>query len=295
MLHKIKGTGVALVTPFNSDHSIDFNGLSKLVNHCINGNIDFLVVMGTTAESATLSLSEKQDVLEHVKKINNNRLPIVLGLGGNNTQSVINSFSQFQLDGLSAILSVSPAYNKPTQEGIYQHFRAISLASPLPIILYNVPSRTSSNMTAQTTLRLAHEFDNITAIKEASGDLEQIMTIIKNKPSSFSVLSGDDALTLPILFMGGSGVISVLAQGLPKEFSAMVQYGLEKNVTKANSLHYKLIDFVKPLFLEGNPAGIKSMLNTLDICQKEVRLPLVMTSNSIDEKIKKELVKLEAS
>ncbi|MBL6657292.1 MAG: 4-hydroxy-tetrahydrodipicolinate synthase [Flavobacteriales bacterium] len=292
---KIFGTGVALVTPFKTDLSIDFDGLTRLINHCIAGNIDFLVVMGTTGESVTLSNDEKSQVLEHVKKINDNNLPIILGIGGNNTSAVIESFSNYNLNGVDAILSVSPSYNKPTQEGIYQHFKAISEKSPLPIILYNVPGRTSSNMSAETTLRLANDFDNIIAIKEASGDMSQIMDIIKNKPSGFNVLSGDDAITLPIIAMGGKGVISVLGQGLPKEFSTMVSYALDDNsVEEARELHYKILDFVNPLFSEGNPAGIKKMLKLLNICGDNVRLPLVKASDSIENTIKKGLDNLKS-
>ena len=289
---KISGTGVALVTPFNSDLSIDYNGLAALVNHCVDGNVDFLVVMGTTGESVTLSLEEKNTVLDCVKKANNNRLPIVLGIGGNNTDNVIQSFSSFDLSGVDAILSVSPAYNKPTQEGIYQHFKAVSEKSPLPIILYNVPGRTSSNMTADTTLRLAHDFDNIVSVKEASGDMEQIMEIIAKKPDDFLVLSGDDAITLPIILLGGKGVISVLGQALPNEFSSMVNFAIDGDVKSSNTIHYKILSFVKPLFVEGNPAGVKTLLNILGICQDEVRLPLVKSSKNLRKIISKELEKL---
>jgi 4-hydroxy-tetrahydrodipicolinate synthase len=289
---KISGTGVALVTPFNSDLSIDYNGLAALVNHCVDGNVDFLVVMGTTGESVTLSLEEKNTVLDCVKKANNNRLPIVLGIGGNNTDNVIQSFSSFDLSGVDAILSVSPAYNKPTQEGIYQHFKAVSEKSPLPIILYNVPGRTSSNMTAETTLRLAHDFDNIVAVKEASGDMEQIMEIIAKKPDDFLVLSGDDAITLPIILLGGKGVISVLGQALPNEFSSMVNFAIDGDVKSSNTIHYKILSFVKPLFAEGNPAGVKTLLNILGICLDEVRLPLVKSSKNLRKIISKELEKL---
>ena len=289
---KLSGTGVALVTPFNSDLSIDYNGLTALVNHCVDGNVDFLVVMGTTGESVTLSLEEKNTVLDCVKKANNNRLPIVLGIGGNNTDNVIQSFSSFDLSGVDAILSVSPAYNKPTQEGIYQHFKAVSEKSPLPIILYNVPGRTSSNMTAETTLRLAHDFDNIVAVKEASGDMEQIMEIIAKKPDDFLVLSGDDAITLPIILLGGKGVISVLGQALPNEFSSMVNFAIDGDVKSSNTIHYKILSFVKPLFVEGNPAGVKTLLNILGICQDEVRLPLVKSSKNLRKIISKELEKL---
>ena len=292
---KIYGTGVALVTPFKTDLSIDFDGLTRLINHCIDGEIDFLVVMGTTGESVTLSNDEKSQVLEHVKKINDSKLPIVLGIGGNNTSAIIESFSNYNLDGVDAILSVTPSYNKPTQEGIYQHFKAISEKSPLPIILYNVPARTSSNMSSETTLRLANDFDNIIAIKEASGDMSQIMEIINRKPANFNVLSGDDAITLPIVAMGGKGVISVLAQGLPKEFSTMVSYVLDdNNLDQSRDIHYKILDFVDPLFSEGNPAGIKKMLKLLNICDDNVRLPLVKASDSIENTIKECLANLKS-
>ena len=292
MLRKISGTGVALVTPFKSDLSIDFEALTSLVNHCVDGNIDFLVVMGTTGESVTLSLEEKNAVLDCVKQANNNRLPIVLGIGGNNTDYIIQSFSSYNLDGVDAILSVSPAYNKPTQEGIYQHFKAISKSSPLPLILYNVPGRTSSNMTSETTLRLAFDFANIIAVKEASGDMEQIMEIIAKKPIDFKVLSGDDAITLPIILMGGDGVISVLGQALPKDFSSMVKYGLKGDLKASKELHYKILSFVEPLFVEGNPAGIKTLLNLLGICKQEVRLPLVKSSAKLKSIFEQELNKL---
>ena len=292
MNNKISGTGVALVTPMKSDLSIDFNALNNLVIHCIDGGVDFLVALGTTGESVTLSIEEKKLVLDCVKKSNNNRLPIVLGIGGNNTDYIIQSFSSYDLDGVDAILSVSPAYNKPTQEGIYQHYKAISKSSPLPIILYNVPGRTSSNMTAETTLRLAYDFDNIIAIKEASGDMEQIMEIISKKPIDFKVLSGDDAITLPIILMGGDGVISVLGQALPKDFSSMVKYGLKGDLKASKELHYKILSFVEPLFVEGNPAGVKALLYLKGICKEEVRLPLVKSSAKLKSFFEQELNKL---
>lgn len=294
MHHKFQGTGVALITPFKSDMSIDFEELSNLVEHCIEGGIDFFVVMGTTGESATLSLEEKQQVLEYIKKINNSRLPIVLGIGGNNTHRVIDSFNHFDLNGVDGILSVSPSYNKPTQEGIYQHFRAVSEASPLPIILYNVPGRTASNMTADTTLKLARDFDNIVGIKEASGNLSQIMNIIADKPSDFLVLSGDDALALPIILMGGKGIISVLGQAISKEFSSMVKFALMNDLINANQLHYDLLPFVNPLFEEGNPAGIKKLLKLLRITSDDVRLPLVKGSLDLEEKLRKHLDKFKS-
>ena len=294
MHHKFQGTGVALVTPFKTDLSIDFECLSNLVEHCVEGGVDFLVVMGTTGESVTLSQHEKQQVLGHVIKTNNSRLPIVFGVGGNNTHSIISSIEAFDLSGVDAILSVSPSYNKPTQEGIYQHFKAISEASPLPIILYNVPARTASNMTAETTLKLARDFDNIIGVKEASGDLSQIMNIIKNKPAEFLVLSGDDELTLPIILVGGNGVISVLGQAIAKEFSSMVKFALMNDIINANQLHYDLLPFISPLFEEGNPVGVKKLLMLLGVTGDEVRLPLVKGSDSLEEKISNCLEKFKS-
>ena len=281
MIDKIKGTGVALVTPFKYDNSIDYAGLEKLINHVINGGIDYLVVLGTTGESGSLSRDEKLEVVNFCKKINGNRVPIVLGVGGNNTSQVISDFDFFDLEGITAILSVSPYYNKPTQEGIYQHYKSISKACLLPIIIYNVSGRTSSNIAAETTLNLARDFKNIIAIKEASGDMLQIMRIIKEKPSDFVLLSGDDSLTLPIIYMGGEGVISVIGQAFPKKFSSMVNFSLLDNKKAANKLHYQLHDFYAPLYDEGNPVGIKACLENLGICKAAVRLPLVKASNKI--------------
>lgn len=221
-MDKIKGTGVALVTPFLADGAIDFNGLSNVVNHVIEGGLDYLVVLGTTGETATLNTVEKDQVLAHVKEVNNGRLPIVVGIGGNNTAAIVEEFERVDLVGVDAILSASPYYNKPTQEGIYQHYKILAEHSPLPLVLYNVPGRTASNMTAQTTLRLAYDFENIVAMKEASGDLNQVMEIIKEKPSSFLVISGEDALNFPIIACGGAGVISVLANSQPKLTSNVV-------------------------------------------------------------------------
>ena len=285
-MDKIKGTGVALVTPFNEDKSVDYKGLENLLNHVIDGGIDYLVLMGTTGESFTLSKGEKVAVVDFCKKINNNRIPVVLGIGGNNTMQVVEDIESANLDGIDAILSVSPAYNKPSQEGIYQHYKMISGNSPLPIIVYNVPGRTASNISAETTVRLANDFENIVAVKEASGDMDQIMKIIKNKPSDFVVLSGDDCLTLPMLHMGAEGVISVIGQSHPKEYSDMVTFGLSGNQEIANQLHNKLYDFYLPLYAEGNPVGIKASLELLGICKSQVRLPLVEASNVIKNELK---------
>ena len=282
-MDKIIGTGVALVTPFNSDHSIDFDALKKLINYVIDGGVEYLVLLGTTAESATLSSSEKIQIVNYCKEINKNRIPIVLGIGGNNTSNVIKQIKMFDLDGIEAILSVCPYYNKPSQMGIYNHYAELAKHSPLPIILYNVPSRTSVNISSDTVLKLANDFKNIVAIKEASGDLEQIMRIIKDKPKDFLVISGDDPLTLPMIYMGGKGVISVLAQSHPKEFSRMVSNSLLGKIDLANKLHYKLFQLYNPLFIEGNPVGIKACLETLGIIKSFVRLPLSEASKELKD------------
>lgn len=285
-MNKIKGTGVALVTPFKEDKSVDYKGLENLLNHVIDGGIDYLVLMGTTGESVTLSKGEKVAVVDFCKKINNSRIPVVLGIGGNNTMQVVEDIKSANLDGIDAILSVSPAYNKPSQEGIYQHYKMISGNCPLPIIVYNVPGRTASNISAETTVRMANDFENIVAVKEASGDMDQIMKIIKNKPSNFVVLSGDDGLTLPMIHMGAEGVISVIGQSHPKEYSDMVSFGLSGNQEIANQLHNKLYDFYVPLYAEGNPVGIKACLELLGICKSQVRLPLVEASDVIKNELK---------
>ena len=285
-MEKIKGTGVALITPFNEDLSVDYIGLEKLINHQIEGGIDYLVLMGTTGESAVLSKSEKKEIIAFCKKINNGRLPIVLGIGGNNTLALVEEIKATEFTGVDAVLSVSPAYNKPTQQGIYQHYKLIAQACPSPIILYNVPGRTASNMEVATTLRLATDFENIVAVKEASGDMDQIMKIIKNKPTGFVVLSGDDGLTLPMLYMGAEGVISVIGQSHPKDYSDMVSFGMSGNNNIANQLHYKLYDFYGPLYAEGNPAGVKACLELLGICKCFVRPPLVGVSDVIKNELK---------
>jgi 4-hydroxy-tetrahydrodipicolinate synthase len=285
-MDKIKGTGVALITPFNEDFSVDYIGLEKLVNYQVDGGIDYLVLMGTTGESAVLSKTEKQEVIAFCKKINAGRLPIVLGIGGNNTLALVEEMKNTDFAGVDAVLSVSPAYNKPTQEGIYQHYKMIAEACPLPIILYNVPGRTASNMAADTTMRLANDFENIVAVKEASGNMDQIMNIIKNKPSDFVVLSGDDGLTLPMIHMGAEGVISVIGQSHPKQYSDMVSFGMSGNKKIANQLHFSLYDYYGPLYAEGNPTGVKACLELLGICKSVVRPPLVGASDAIKNKLK---------
>ena len=290
-MYNAKGTGVALITPFNNDKSVDYKGLEKLLNNVIIGGVDYLVLMGTTGENTTLSQVEKIEVIKFCKQINNGRLPIILGIGGNNTNQVVADIENANLDGISAILSVSPSYNKPSQEGIYQHYKMISESTSLPIILYNVPARTSSNISAVTTLRLANDFKNIVAIKEASGDMDQIMKIIKAKPSNFSVLSGDDALTLPMLYMGAAGVISVIGLSHPKDFSKMVSCALSGNKKLANEIHYNLYDFYGPFYQEGNPVGVKACLELMGICKAFVRHPLVEAGDEVRNKLKELLIR----
>lgn len=285
---QFKGTGVAIVTPFNKDNTIDYKGLGKLIDFIIKGGVEYVVALGTTGESVTLSKEEKQSVVAHVIENVDKRVPIVLGLGGNNTQEILSSLKKSSdFDHIDAILSVSPYYNKPNQRGIYQHYKAISEATPVPVILYNVPGRTSSNMTADTTLKLANEFKNIIAMKEASGNLEQCMNIIKHKPKDFLLISGDDMLTLPLIASGAEGVISVVANAFPKDFSEMTRQILAGNVKEAQRLHYKLTDIIEQLFADGNPAGVKAVLEMMKICSANVRLPLVKvnkaTQNALTE------------
>ncbi|HET6244282.1 MAG: 4-hydroxy-tetrahydrodipicolinate synthase [Bacteroidetes bacterium] len=288
----LKGTGVAIVTPFHKDSSIDFNALEKLVNHIIKGGVDYLVVLGTTGESVTLSKDEKIAIVNHVIEITGKRVPVVLGLGGNNTQEVLNCVKMFDFDNIEAILSVSPYYNKPIQEGIFRHYQMIAGVSPVPVILYNVPGRTGSNITSETTLRLA-EVPNIIGIKEASGNLEQAMHIINNRPKGFLVISGDDALTLPLIACGGDGVISVVANAFPKLFTNMVKASLKGDFELARKNHYKLLNFTEFLFTEGNPGGIKAALKVLGITHDHMRLPLYNVSKKTFQNIENEVVKLK--
>ncbi len=284
-MKELLGTGVALITPFKSDFSVDVEGLKNVVNFNIENGIDYLVVLGTTAESATLSKEEKQLVIDTVISANNGRLPLVLGIGGNNTQEVISEMKTRDISAFTAILSVSPFYNKPTQEGIYQHFAAIAKAAPLPIILYNVPGRTASNMLPETVIRLANDFEKIIAIKEAAGDIVQAMKLISGCPKDFLVISGDDMITLPMVLAGGAGVISVIGEGFPKEFSKMVRLGLDKKADEAYEIHYKIAPAIDYIFAEGNPAGIKAVFKSLGICGDTVRLPLVGVSDGLRAKI----------
>ncbi len=287
MAKEFTGTGVALVTPFHSDKSIDFQSLEELVNHVIDGGVDYIVALGTTGENATLSREEKKQVIENVIKINNKRIPVVAGIGSNNTMEVIQTIQSTDFKGIDAILSVVPYYNKPTQKGLYEHFSAIAKACPVPVILYNVPGRTSSNLGAETVIQLASNHKNIVAVKEASGNFNQIMKIILDKPSHFHVISGDDAATLPMIQLGSSGVISVVANSHPKYFSNMVHHALKKEYDVANTLHFQLLDYFDALFEEGNPAGIKTALEIMELCNRDVRLPLVNASDTLSGKIKK--------
>jgi 4-hydroxy-tetrahydrodipicolinate synthase len=284
-MNSIIGTGVALVTPFKKDFSVDVEALARIVNYQIDNGINYLVVLGTTAENATLTQEEKELVINTVVSTNKGRLPLVLGVGGNNTHKIIEELKTRDFSNFVAILSVSPYYNKPTQEGIYQHFKAIANASPVPVILYNVPGRTGSNMLPSTVLRLANEFKNVVAIKEAAGDIVQAMCIIKDKPKDFHVISGDDMIALPMVLAGGSGVISVIGQGFPKQFSDLIQFGLDRKVDEAFQLHYKLADSIDMIFEQGNPGGIKEVLKSLGISDNCMRLPLVNVNSDLANRI----------
>jgi 4-hydroxy-tetrahydrodipicolinate synthase len=284
-----KGTGIAIVTPFKKDGSVDFKALGNIVEHLIKGKVEYIVVMGTTGESVTLSKEEKSAVTKHIIAVAKGRVPVVLGIGGNNTAEVMHSLKKTDLSGITAILSVCPAYNRPNQEGLYQHFKAVSKASPLPILLYNVPSRTSSNLSDETTLRLARDFKNIIGIKEASGNFAQVMNIIKNRPKGFLVISGDDLITLPLIACGGDGVISVVGNAYPKDFSEMTRQALKGNYEEARKLHYKLTTITNLLFADGNPAGVKAALQILGLCSEYVRLPLVPINKQVYSSLEKEM------
>jgi 4-hydroxy-tetrahydrodipicolinate synthase len=284
-MQSIIGTGVALVTPFKKDFSIDTEALRRIVNFSVDGGIEYLVILGTTAENATLSQEEKQVVIDTVVDCNNGRLPLVLGVGGNDTMKVVEELQTRDLSPFVAILSVSPYYNKPTQEGIYQHFKKVAESSPIPVIIYNVPGRTSSNMLPKTVLRLANDFKNIVAIKEAAGDIVQAMQILKDKPQDFLVISGDDMIALPMVLAGGAGVISVIGQGFPKEFSEMIRLGLNRKVDEAYKKQYLLADCIDMIFEQGNPAGIKQVFQSLGIADNTVRLPLVSVDESLSDRI----------
>ncbi|MDO4229310.1 MAG: 4-hydroxy-tetrahydrodipicolinate synthase [Capnocytophaga sp.] len=285
-MEKLKGTGVALITPFTADNQVDVQALTNIVDYVINGGVEFIIVLGTTSEAPTLTKEEKKLVCETIIKANKKRVPLIIGIGGNNTQEIINEIKHTDLSDFEAILSVTPYYNKPSQNGLYAHFAEIAKNSPLPLILYNVPGRTGVSISTETVTRLASDFKNIVAIKEASGDLVLNMNIIKNKPQGFTFLSGDDLTTLPSIFMGGSGVISVVGIAFPSEFSQMVRFGLQGENQKANELHYKLMKAIHLVFKEGNPAGIKAFLAEKGLCKPYVRLPLVEASDTLKAEIK---------
>ena len=287
----LKGVGVALVTPFNEDLSVDFESLTKLIEYNIENGTNYLVVLGTTAEAATLSSDEKKQVVEHIIKVNNKRLPLVLGIGGNNTLEVKQQIEEADLSDFTAVLSVSPYYNKPNQEGLYQHYKMLATTGK-NIIIYNVPSRTGQNVEAETTLRLAKEFPNLFLIKEAAPNILQYFDILRKKPEGFNLVSGDDEFTLPVTLAGGAGVISVIGQGYPKEFSTMVQLAFDKKVDEAYEIHNKLVEITRLIFAEGNPCGIKVILAEKGLIKNYLRLPLVPASEGLYAKIKAEMAKI---
>lgn len=282
----LKGMGVALITPFHKDKSIDFDSLARLLEYQIRSGIDYLVVLGTTAETATLTPDEQAQVRHFVAERVHGRVPMVLGLGGNNTMAIVEAVKTLDLSAFDAILSVVPYYNKPSQEGIYQHYKAIATASPLPVILYNVPGRTGVNMSPEVCLRLAREFENIVGVKEASGNIAQMDEIIKNKPSDFMVISGDDGITFPLITLGAVGVISVIGNAFPREFSRMVRLALNGDYAHAREIHHRFTELFSLLFVDGNPAGVKCLLNAMGFIENELRLPLVPTRITTYEKIK---------
>jgi len=280
--NKLMGMGVALVTPFKSDYSVDYDALEKLVEFQIEGGVDYFVVLGTTGETPTLSEEEKREVIKTVLRVNNGRKPIVLGIGGNNTMGVVEQIRNTDFEGIDAILSVAPYYNKPSQAGIYQHYKAIAESTEMPIILYNVPGRTGVNIAADTTIRLSKDFSNIVAIKEASGNFRQIDEIIKNKRQDFMVISGDDGITFPLIALGAVGVISVVGNAFPKEFGKMVRLALQGDLSGARDIHYRFVEMIEVLFADGNPAGVKSVLSYMGKIENILRLPLVPTRNNED-------------
>lgn len=286
LINKLTGTGVALVTPFKKNKEVDFDALEKMIDFVIDGGVEYIVTLGTTGETPTLTKKEQAEIVAFTSKKINNRIPLVLGIGGNNTKDIIDHFSNFSLENITAILSSSPNYNKPSQEGIFQHYKAISDASPLPIILYNVPGRTSSNITAETTLRLANECEKIKGIKEASGNMIQCMHILKNMPEDFLFVSGDDHISLPLIACGSKGVISVVANCFPKNFSELIRLSLKNEFQKAAQLHLKLLPAYDLLFVENNPAGVKAFLYELKLIDNELRLPLVPLSAPFHQKVK---------
>jgi len=286
-MKRFRGTGVAIVTPFKNDSSIDFAAMGRVINHVIGGSVNYIVAMGTTGEASTLSKDEKQALISYVVEAVDNRIPVVTGIGGNNTQEIINTIRELNLEGVDGILSVAPYYNKPSQRGIFQHFKAIATCSPLPVIIYNIPGRTCCNISSDTCIELAHECENIVAVKEASGDLAHIMRIIKGKPENFLVISGDDMLTLPIIAAGGAGVISVLANAYPAQCSELVNNLLKNNFKAAREIQLRFLEIIELLFADGNPAGIKAFLSIMNLCNNNLRLPLVPVNRTVFTKIQK--------
>lgn len=293
-INKFSGTGVAIITPFRNDSSLDLKCFEKLINHILDNQVDYLVVLGTTGESVTLNKEEKQALINFVIEVNQERVPIVVGLGGNNTREIVNQMKSNSFDGIDAILSVAPYYNKPNQQGLFQHYKTIAACCPVPVILYNVPGRTGVNMNAETTLELAHKSSNIIAIKEASGDLNQITKILSDKPDRFSVISGDDALIQPIISLGGIGVISVLANAFPAKVSKLVSYALKGKLEKARELHFQFTDLLDLLFVDGNPAGIKAVLHQKNMISNTLRLPLTPVYGTTYNKISRILSKIDS-
>jgi len=284
----ITGTGVALITPFNENGEVDYNSLGNLVENCISGGVDNLLALGTTAETATLSSNEKEKVVNYIVDVVNGRLPVILGIGGNNTRGVVNKIKAYEdFKNIEALLSVAPYYNKPSQEGLYLHYKAVAETSPVPVIMYNVPGRTGVNINSETAIKIAHEIDNVVAIKEASGNVEQISRLVKNKPADFHVLSGDDAITLPLLSLGVSGVISVVANAFPTDFSKMVSLCRKGKFNEALPYHYRLLDIISAIFEEGNPAGVKAVLSMKGIIQNYLRLPLTQVTNEHYNKLER--------
>ena len=292
---KFIGTGVALITPFNADLSIDFDALERLVEYNIKNGTEYLVICGTTGESVTVTALEKKQLVIFISQVNKGRLPLVLGIGGNNTADVVSEIESTDFSEIDAILTVSPYYSKPPQEGIYQHFKAIAMVAPKPIILYNVPGRTASNMLPETTFRLARDFDAIIAVKEAGNNVQQYLELLRTKPKNFLILSGDDDLALGVALAGGSGVISVIGQALPQEFSEMIRLGIAGKAKEAYDIHFKLMPITGLIFSENNPSGIKAVLEGLGISKSHVRLPLVEATGALKETIKKELKTLGKS
>jgi len=290
--HALIGTGVAVVTPFRKDGKVDYTGLTNVLEHIIKGRCEYVVILGTTGESPTLKKKEKAEVLKHALKVVNGRVPVVYGVGGNSTMEVTETLEHTDFSGVSAILSVAPYYNKPNQRGLYEHYKAVAESSPIPVIMYNVPGRTAMNMTAETTLKLAHDFPRLVAVKEASGNMEQIMAVIKDRPKDFLVISGDDLLTLPLIAAGAHGVISVVANAFPKKYSDMVRYSLAGEFGKAAPLHYDLMKVTQHFFADGNPGGVKVALEALKLCRADVRLPLVNVNDALRVAIIKETKRL---